>query len=102
MINISVEKKDNYISSVTIKGHSGYSEIGTDIVCASVSSIAITTVNAITRLNSNLIYFDEKDGFLIIEIKGNDKVINILVNNMLDLFRELEIDYPKNVKIKRD
>lgn len=102
MINISIEKKDDYVSRVTIKGHAGYSEYGTDIVCASVSSIAITTVNAITRLNSDLIYFDEKDGFLIIEIKGNDEVINILVNNMLDLFRELEVDYPKNIKFKNN
>ena len=102
MINISVEKKNNYINKVTIKGHSGYSDYGSDIVCASVSSIAITTVNAITRLASDLIYFDEKDGFLTIEIKENDRVVNTLVNNMLDLFRELEIDYPKNIKIKNN
>lgn len=102
MININTYKKTGYISKVTIKGHSGYSEYGTDIVCASVSSIATTTVNAIARLNNDLIYFDDKDGFLVIEIKENDRVINILVNNMLDLFRELENDYPKNVKIKNN
>lgn len=102
MINISVEKKNNYINKVIIKGHSGYSDYGSDIVCASVSSIAITTVNAITRLDSDLIYFDEKDGFLTIEIKENDRIVNTLVNNMLDLFRELEIDYPKNIKIKNN
>ena len=64
--------------------------------------MATTTVNAIARLNNDLIYFDDKDGFLVIEIKENDRVINILVNNMLDLFRELENDYPKNVKIKNN
>ena len=102
MININTYKKSGYVSKITIKGHAGYSEYGTDIVCASVSSIATTTVNAIVRLNNDLIYFDDKDGFLVIEIKGNDRVINILVNNMLDLFRELENDYPKNVKIKNN
>lgn len=102
MINISTENKKGYINKVTIKGHSGYSDYGSDIVCASVSSIAITTVNAITRLASDLICFDEKDGFLTIEIKENDRVVNTLVNNMLDLFRELEIDYPKNIKIKNN
>ena len=99
MINIKIIKKDDFISNVTIKGHAGYSENGKDIVCASVSSIAITTVNAIVRLDNQTIEFDEKDGFLVIDIKKNDRVTNILINNMVDLFKELEVDYPKNIKI---
>ena len=38
---IKVELKDNLI---TIKGHAGYDDKGKDIVCASVSSIVITTI----------------------------------------------------------
>ena len=98
MINIKIIKENNFVSKVTIKGHSGYSENGRDIVCASISSIAITTVNAIIRINSEIITFEENDGFLVIEIKKEDRVINILMNNMIDLFKELEEDYPKNIK----
>ena len=45
MINISYKSKDNHINYVKITGHSGYADDGFDIVCASVSSIAITTIN---------------------------------------------------------
>lgn len=99
MINIKVKMDDDFISKVTIKGHAGYSEVGTDIVCASVSSIAITTVNASLKIDSQAIAFDEKDGFLVIDVKKDNRVINILINNMIDLLKELEIDYPKNIKI---
>ena len=37
-------------ASFTIKGHSGFSEEGSDIVCAAVSSAAIMSVNTITEI----------------------------------------------------
>ena len=42
MIKIKILK--DYIE---VKGHANYDDFGKDIVCASVSSIVITTVNAI-------------------------------------------------------
>lgn len=94
---ISIKNAKNLI---TISGHADYSEAGTDIVCASVSSIAITTVNAIMKINAEAIDFNEKDGFLEISIKKNDKIVNILLDNMISLFEELEGNYPDHIKIK--
>ena len=34
----------------SIKGHSGYAEEGSDIVCAGISALAITTENALCQL----------------------------------------------------
>ena len=94
---ITIKKSKDLI---TISGHANYSEHGSDIVCASVSSIAITTVNAIMKIDSEAIDFNEKDGFLEISIKKNQKIVNILLNNMISLFEELESNYPDNIKIK--
>ena len=47
MIKIEVISKNDIVSSVSINGHSNYDEFGRDIVCASVSAIATTTVNGI-------------------------------------------------------
>lgn len=41
-------KEDNKFSGFRISGHSGYSDEGSDIVCASVSSAAMLTANLIT------------------------------------------------------
>ena len=40
--------------SLTIRGHSGYSTEGTDIVCASVSALFLTMVNSSTSTRTTL------------------------------------------------
>ncbi len=100
MITIEVKKKDNVINYVKIKGHSGYSEKGYDIVCASVSSIAITTVNAIVRLDDKAIQYSEDDGLLEINILKSSDTINTLILNMINLFEELRKDYKEYIKIR--
>ena len=101
MIKIQIKKKDNVIENILITGHSGYQEAGSDIVCASVSSICITTVNAIIRMDSNAIEYDEKEGYLTVDIKKHTTVIDILIENMLELLNELEEDYKKYIKIEK-
>lgn len=93
MIKISVLK-----DKITISGHANYAEYGKDIVCASVSSIAITTINALLRFDQDCISYIEKEGFLEISILKSNKEVDILITNMLDLFKELEKNY-KNIKI---
>ena len=95
MIKISIKKDE-----ITISGHSGYGEEGTDIVCASVSSICITTVNAILSINEEAIDYTESDGFLNIKIKKTDDVINKLINNMINLLKELEKQYKNYIEIR--
>ena len=95
MIKINVSKDE-----ITIKGHSGYSEQGSDIVCASVSSISITTVNSLLRIDEDCIEYIEKDGYLNIKIKKHNEVIDKLINNMINLLKELEKDYKKYIEIR--
>lgn len=95
-INITNEKE---IKNVVIKGHSGYGVVGTDIICSSVSSIAITTINAIIRINSQSITYEMKDGLIKINNISNDEITQKLLINMIELLKELEQQYPKNLKI---
>ena len=46
---IKIKEKDN---KIIISGHASFDEYGKDIVCASVSSIVITSINAILRYNN--------------------------------------------------
>ena len=41
MVKIKVGKKSNSIIKLNIEGHAGFADKGKDIVCASISSIAI-------------------------------------------------------------
>ena len=95
MIKISINKDE-----ITIKGHSGYSESGSDIVCASVSSICITTVNALISIDEDCVEYTEKDGYLNIKINKHSEVIDKLINNMINLLKELQSQYEKYIEIR--
>ena len=95
MIKININKDE-----ITIKGHSGYAEEGFDIVCASVSSISITTVNALLSIDEDCIEYEENDGYLNIKIKKHNETIDKLIDNMINLLSELEKDYKKYIEIR--
>ena len=82
MIKVKLTKYDNNINKIIIDGHANYDVFGKDIVCASVSSTVITTVNILLSLDNEI----------------TRKVINVLISNLY----ELEKAYPKNIKIKEE
>jgi len=95
MIKIEINK-----DKITIKGHADYKELGKDIVCASVSSIVITSINGILRIDSEAIDYNEDDG-IYIEVKKQNDIVDKLITNMIELLEELEKQYPKYVNIRR-
>ena len=101
MIKVNIKAKEGNINSIKISGHAGYDAYGKDIVCASVSSITITTVNALIKLDENAIDYVQNDD-LTITIKKHNEVTCVLIQNMIDLLEELEKDYKKNIKINRE
>ncbi|MGM9849759.1 MAG: ribosomal-processing cysteine protease Prp [Bacilli bacterium] len=99
MIKINLKYDNDLIESISITGHAGYDIYGKDIVCASVSSIVITSVNAIVRLSSDSINYDDSNGLSINVLSHND-VTDTLIDNMVSLLKDLEKQYKKNIIIK--
>ena len=101
MIKVNIKYKDSFINEIIISGHALYDDFGKDIVCAAVSSIFITTVNSILSLDKDAITYEELlSGFKI--TNKNNEIANKLLQVMIDELEELELDYPKNIKIKED
>ena len=94
---IKVIKKGNRID---IKGHALFDKYGKDIVCAAVSSIVITTVNGILSIDEDSIKYSDSVGYVSIDILKDDKVVNLLILNMMNLLKELEMQYNKNIKVE--
>lgn len=82
MITVDVLFDDNNVlSHLTVSGHSGYANKGSDIVCASVSCLVQTSYIAVKRiLNDNVC--------LIQDINEKDK----------NVFEYKIINYPLNMK----
>ena len=95
MIKIKFDK-----DKISIKGLSGYDVIGKDIVCASVSSIVITSINAIIRIDEKAISYKQDEGFIEINILKHSEIVDLLILNMKELLKELQIQYDKYIKIQ--
>ena len=95
---IKVEVKKNKIE---IKCHSGYDDYGKDILCASVSSIVITTINALIDIDPESILYEDSNDKMIIEVLKDDEITKKLINNMICLLEELQNDYKDYIKIIR-
>lgn len=101
MITITIHRKNDFILGVKLSGHARFADYGKDIVCAGVSSILTTTVNAILRFNEKAIQIEDQGNF-ILNVLENDEITQTLLENMICEFQELEESYPKNVKLKED
>lgn len=101
MIKVIVKKNNDKIYELVIKGHAGYDVSGKDIVCAAVSSMAITTVNNIIALDDS-IYYEEDSGLLKIRVENDTEVNQKLLNNLIRMFEELKQQYPKNIEIRNE
>ena len=101
MIKVNVKYNNNKVYELVIKGHAGYDVHGKDIVCAAVSSMAITTVNNIIALDDSVDY-EEKSGLLIIRVKRDTEVNNKLLDNLVRMLTELKEQYPKNIEIRNE
>lgn len=100
-------------------GHTGYAEHGEDIVCASISAVSQQTVLGIINVLNIPVYvsLNADDGFLLVDItrkndnssmsseeynhmisENRDKV-EVLMETMVIMLREIEKQYPEYLKI---
>ncbi len=96
---IKVLKRGNIF---TISGHADYANYGQDIVCASVSSVVMTIVNCIMNIDKTSIeYIDDSRSIVIKKINDND-IVDILLNTMLEILKDLENQYKENIKVESE
>lgn len=97
MIKVIKTKK-----SINITGHANFANYGKDIVCASCSSIITTSINDMFVVNKNAFTYNDDGTEIIITIIKEDKLIEKLFNNLVNLLINLESDYPENIKIESE
>ena len=94
MIKISIRN-----NIITIAGHALYDDYGKDIVCASVSSIVITSINLCLRFDKDSIKYKKETDKLTIEVLSSDEKVTLTIENMIMMLEELASTYKKNIKI---
>ena len=91
---------NNDFKNLKITGHAGYADQGKDIVCASASSIILSSINLAIEFNSNVKYTDDLNKIEVIN-NTNDSNVTKVFSNMIACLEELERQYPDNIKISK-
>ena len=100
MIICSVKKNEN-LYDITISGHSGYDTIGKDIVCSSVSSSLILTVNLLEKINSKFEFkSDEQIPMMKVKLENYTEIDEKILDNLIDCLKDVSNQYSKYLKIK--
>lgn len=94
MIHAVFYKRNSDYIGYKISGHSGYSEMGTDIVCAAVSTVALHTAD---MLYGELGFVEDleqgEEGYLRIELNHTDNVSNMLIKSLKKTLSEIQKEY---------
>jgi uncharacterized protein YsxB (DUF464 family) len=87
--------KQQLIEGFTIKGHAGYAEYGSDIICSAVSALAINTINSIdTLVQVPLQYNQSEDGLLECSLADADnKEAQLLMQSLLLGLQSIQASY---------
>ena len=101
MIKVRINKDKDSINSIKCSGHAGYADYGKDIVCASFSTMIITTINGIISIDKDAISYTDSNDLKIVNIK-KDNITNSLLNNLVNMIYELKENYDKNINIKEE
>ena len=70
-------------------------------VCSAVSSVMYTSMNLLIKYAEESFDFEDNTtfDFVKIKIKSHDRFIDMIIDNMMDMFKDIEDDSPNNVKI---
>ena len=64
MTTVTFYRKDGIIIGFKVEGHAGYANIGSDIVCAAISTLAQATIMGLKYVVGIDVLVEQGDGFL--------------------------------------
>ncbi len=95
MINYSIKYGDSII--VNVSGHANFSNEGSDIVCASVSSLVTMTVNLVDNFGYKFNEVKLEKGFTSFDLISDDVTLKI-VTTLEEHLDSLAKKYPLYIK----
>ncbi len=77
MIRVTCHEKNGLKVGFTYRGHAGYSECGTDIVCAAVTAQLMMAVNGLSEVMKMPVSYESQDegGYFTFSLDGEENII---------------------------
>ena len=109
MTTVVFRMEGDRITGFEAKGHSGYAEAGSDIVCAAVTSavrLVEATVNDVLGLAAS-VKVRERDASISLSLPGGldeitESTCQSLMTGLMVYFAQLHDEYPDNIEVLED
>ena len=106
MTTVTFHTEGKRIVGFECKGHSGYAEEGSDIVCAAVTSavrLCECTINDVLGLEAS-VKVRQKDASISLKLPGslgqtNESTCQALLTALMVYCTELHEEYPENISV---
>ena len=106
MTTIAFHLEGSRIVGFDVKGHSGYADEGSDIVCAAVTSavrLCECTINDVLGLEAS-VKVRQKDASISLKLPGslgqtNESTCQALLTALMVYCSELHEEYPENISV---
>ena len=93
---------DGLADGFEISGHSGFAEVGSDIVCAAVSSAAYMCVNTLSEILELKPEITENDGLMKVRLSREDsEKADVVLRGFILHLEQLSQQYPDFIMIER-
>jgi len=105
MTEVSLYKnKNGKIVKFVVDGHTDFADIGSDVLCAAVSTAATMTLNGITEVAGICVGFEVRDAYIECVLpdnlsKSEQEKCELLINTMMLALHDLEQQYEKHITI---
>ena len=106
MTTVAFHLEGSRIEGFEVKGHSGYADEGSDIVCAAVTSairLCECAINDVLGLEAS-VKVKQKDASISLKLPGslgqtNESTCQALLTALMVYFTELREEYPENISV---
>lgn len=108
MTQIKIFRQNKSIVGFECSGHTGYDVEGSDIVCAAISTLSLTCILGLEKVQKQYVEVrrDDKKGYLKVVLKTNDlkkiEQSQVLFETMLLGLKEIQSAYKKYIKLEDD
>ena len=106
MTTVAFHLEGSRIVGFEVKGHSGYADEGSDIVCAAVTSavrLCECAINDVLGLEAS-VKVRQKDASISLKLPGglgqtNESTCQTLLTALMVYLTELHAEYPENISV---
>ena len=100
MTKIKVFRKDGHIVALEVKGHTGFKEEGSDVLCAGISVLTQSALLGLLEVAKVNTESKKGDGYLYFQIADYTLESDAILNTMYLSLKDLASGYKRHIKME--